>query len=181
MSNYSLILNVIHSLVLQYALWVLLHKDPAAHVHLGKKLEGAMPRATVVTAPERFDLETLPKTETQDGGFILIRRLSYGEKLQKDQEAMKMRFDMSTAAEGSTKGLDAEIAMISELATLNEFQKCIMDHNLEDDDGQRLDLTKLENIRQLDPRVGDEINQLMAQLNDFEKRSRTTTMDAKGK
>lgn len=138
-----------------------------------------MPRATVVTAPERFELQTLPKTDEAEGGFVLLRRLSYGEKLQKDQEAMKMRFDMSTATD--TKGMDAEIAMISELATLNEFQKCIMDHNLEDDNGARLDLTKIENIRKLDPRVGDEINQLMADLNDFEKRSKTKTVDASGK
>ena len=179
MSNENLTLNVIHSLVTHFALWGLGSQGSGCIRSLGKKLEGQMPRATVVTAPERFDLETLPKTEEEEGGFVLIRRLSYGEKLQKDQEAMKMRFDMSTA--GDSKAMDAEIAMISELATLNEFQKCIMDHNLQDDNGVRLDLTKLENIRQLDPRVGDEINQLMQQLNDFERRSKTTSVDAKGK
>jgi hypothetical protein len=166
------------NLIALYALWVLDHQDPL-HTVTRQKLEGAMPRATVVTQPERFDLETLPKTGEDEGGWVLIRRLSYGEKLQKDQEAMKMRFDMSTS--GSADGLDAEIAMISELATLGEFQKCIMDHNLTDDNDIRLDLTKIENIRKLDPRIGDEINQLMAQLNDFEKRSKATSVDAKGK
>lgn len=179
MSNRDLFLNVIHSLIALSALWDSGHQGPVAYVHLGLKLEGRMPRATVVTAPERFDLESLPKTEEDDGGFVLIRRLSYGEKLQKDQEAMKMRFDMSTA--GDTKGMDAEIAMISELATLNEFQRCIMDHNLTDENNIRLDLTKIENIRKLDPRVGDEINQLMATLNDFEKKSKVSSVDDKGK
>src|SRR5688572_5494995 len=51
-----------------------------------RTLEGNMPRATVVLTPERRDLETV------EGGWVEIRRLSYGEKLQKDQEAMKMRF-----------------------------------------------------------------------------------------
>lgn len=138
-----------------------------------------MPRATVVTAPERFSLETLPKTEEDEGGWVLLRRLSYGEKLQKDQEAMKLRFDMSTA--GSEGGMDAEIAMINEFATMTELGKCVVDHNLEDESGRKLNFKSLDDVRSLDPRVGDEIQQLLANLNDFEKRSRATSVDAKGK
>lgn len=138
-----------------------------------------MPRATVVTTPERFPLETLPKAEGSDEGFVMLRRLSYGEKLQKDQEAMKMRFDMSTA--GQEGGMDAEIAMINEYATLNELSKCVIDHNLEDETGRKLDFTKLADVRSLDPRVGDEIQYLLAQLNDFEKKAKTATVDEKGK
>lgn len=138
-----------------------------------------MPRATVNLTPERFPLETLPKTDDSEEGFVVLRRLSYGEKLQKDQEAMKMRFDMSTA--GEEGGMDAEIAMINEYATLSELSKCVMDHNLEDESGRRLDFTKLADVRQLDPRVGDEIQSLLGKLNDFERRARTTTVDAKGK
>jgi hypothetical protein len=139
-----------------------------------------MPRATVITAPERFTLETLPKTDEDDAGYVMLRRLSYGEKLQKDQEAMKLRFDMSTA--GSSDGMDAEIAMINELATLAELRKCVIDHNLTDEGGRKLDFAKLEDVRSLDPRVGDEIQTLLGDLNDFERRSKASPgVDASGK
>lgn len=156
----------------QAALWVFVRTWTRLHTVTWRNMEGTMPRATVVTQPERFDLETV------EGGFILLRRMTYGEKLQKDQEAMKLRFDMSTA--GNEGGMDAEIAMINEFATLAELSKCVMDHNLEDEHGNKLDFRKAEDVRKLDPRVGDEIQALLAELNDFERKARKARVE-KGK
>ena len=129
-----------------------------------------MPRATVVLTPERKPLTTVPAVDGEEAGWVEIRRLSFGEKLQKDQEAMKMRFATENLEEGK-KGLDAEIAMINELVTLVEFGRCVIDHNLTDEKGNKLDFKKHDHVRSLDPRVGQEINELLAELNDFERKA----------
>jgi len=75
------------------------------------------------------------------------------------------------SAEGSGRGknMKMSIAMINEQATIFDFTHCIVDHNLEDDNGVKMDLTNVINIRRLDPRVGDEIEQLIDKLNNFEE------------
>lgn len=140
-----------------------------------------MPKAVVVLTPEHFDLTTLPKTEEEEGGFVELRRLSYGEKLAKDAEAMKMKFKMDQLSGGDSSGVDAEISVISEYATYLEFAKCVVNHNLQDEQGKTLDLKKPEGIKKLDPRVGDEISRLIGQLNDFEREAKSSKVDAQGK
>jgi hypothetical protein len=137
----------------------------------------SMPRATVLKTTERRDLTTV------EGGYIELRRLSYGEKLAKDAEAMKMRFGMDAA----TSNFDAEMSLINEFATVLEFQKCIVGHNLtkpgknEGDDDVPLDFSKPADVRELDPRIGDEISTLIGELNDFEKAATASIRDASGK
>lgn len=138
-----------------------------------------MPRATVLRTTERRDLATLPKTDEEEGGWVELRRLSFGEKLDKDAEAMKMRFDFGKVED--VKDMDAEVSLISAYATVVEFSRCIVDHNLEDDNGKKLDLSKLDSVRQLDPRVGQEISELLGEINDFEKRARSSVKDETGK
>jgi hypothetical protein len=136
-----------------------------------------MPRATVSKTTERFELQTI------EGGYVELRRLSYGEKMQKDAEAMKMRF----AVEKGTEALDATLAMISEAASLLEFSRCVVGHNLtraslrEGEDDIPLDFRKADDVRSLDPRVGEEISTYIGQLNDFERQATTTARDAEGK
>jgi hypothetical protein len=140
-----------------------------------------MPRATVLKTTERKDLTTLPKTDEGDGGWVELRRLSYGEKLQKDAEAMKMKFRTDEMQGGKNEGVAAEVSLISEYATLVEFRRCVMDHNLEDENGKKLNFGNPDDIRKLDPRVGDEISTLIGEMNDFQKEATTSTVDASGK
>ena len=145
-----------------------------------------MPRATVLKTTERFPLTTLPAVGEEEEGWVELRRLSYGEKLQKDAEAMKMRFAMS----GATKGdIDAEVSLISEFVTYLEFAKCIIAHNLttpidpsDESKGEReLNFRNQADVKLLDPRVGDEISTLIGELNDFERASKRSEVDASGK
>lgn len=138
-----------------------------------------MARATVSKATEIKKLTTLPATEEDpEGGWIELRRLSYGEKLAKDAEAMKMRFAMDS---GPTQSMDAELSLISEFVTLMEFSKCIMNHNLTDDNDKPLNFRDPASVRSLDPRVGDEISGLIGEMNDFEKAARSSLKDDTGK
>ena len=141
-------------------------------------LEGEVARATVLKTSERFDLKTLPGDDKEAGGWVELRRLSYGEKVRKDAEAMKMRFK---SEDGSSEGVTPEVSMINEHVTLREFALCIVDHNLEDEAGVKLDFNKPDHVRSLDPRIGDEISQLIGSMNDFEREASTTVKDAEGK
>lgn len=136
-----------------------------------------MPRATVLKQTERFNLETLK--DGDEVGWVELRRLSFGEKLDKDAEAMKMRFDVKDAGQGGDMG--AEVAMINAAVTQKEFAKCIVDHNLEDENGNKLNFQRAEHVRELDPRVGQEIQDLIAEMNDFERVSKESVVDAEGK
>jgi hypothetical protein len=117
-----------------------------------------MPRATVkLEETEKIDLKTLP------GAWIEIRRLTYGQKLE--------RRAMSTAsAEGRGKAnMKMTIELMNRRATLFDFTHCIMDHNLEDENGSKLNLQSPSDIDRLDPRIGEEIEKRLDGLNNFEE------------
>lgn len=118
-----------------------------------------MPRATadVITAVH-LDLKSCA------GGFVKLRRLTYGQKLHRQSMAMKMAMSQS-------KGQDvqAQIDMGNEAVTIFEYASCIVEHNLEDDNGKLLDFKKEVDVRRLDPRIGEEIEIAIGKLNNFEE------------
>lgn len=119
-----------------------------------------MPNATVDTAEtESKDLNTCP------GGFVVLRRMSYGEKLHRQGLAMNMKIG---AGSGKGKGFEGEMALANDKVTLYEFSVCIVDHNLEDKEGRKLNLTTIQDIKSLHPKIGDEINQLIEDMNNYE-------------
>jgi hypothetical protein len=136
-----------------------------------------MPRATVDQSPgEQIQLETLPE------GWVMLRRMSYGEKQQRQELAMKMTMEMGGGGGGNrqqrrSKGAKAEIDMLAMVSTVFDFRTCLVDHNLQDENGQKLDLTQQENIKRLDPRIGEEISVLIDELNNFEKNLNTEDGD----
>lgn len=138
-----------------------------------------MPRAIVSKLTERFDLESIPVEDGQEKAWVELRRMSFGEKMEKDAEALKMKFKQGDGKEDP----DAEVAMVSAKANILEIQRCIIDHNLEDDGDppKKLNLKDPNVIRMLDPRVGQEISNLIGDMNDFEKKAQKDGTDAKGK
>jgi hypothetical protein len=121
-----------------------------------------VPRATIdIQESETFDLKTLV------GGTITLRRMSYGEWLERQTMAM----DMSMSGRpGDGTNVEMKIASAQLKVTVFEFSKCIVDHNLEDHDGQKLDFIKKAHvcIALLDPKVGQEIGQLIESMNSLE-------------
>lgn len=118
-----------------------------------------MPRATVdVESTEKVELKTCPE------GFVELRRLSYGQYLQRRQMASALRMEQ----EGNNKNMTAVMNMVNEAVTQYEFSHCIVDHNLEDVDGRKLDFTRPSDIKKLDPRIGEEIDQAISKMNNYE-------------
>jgi hypothetical protein len=119
-----------------------------------------MPRATNnIEDVQHYDLKSLP------GGFVELRRMTYGEYLKRQGMAM----DMQMRSEGRGKGNVMDIDLGQQKVTEFEFSKCIASHNLEDDQGNPLDFRSSGHVHMLDPRIGQEIGDLIDKLNIWEE------------
>jgi hypothetical protein len=67
-----------------------------------------------------------------------------------------------------SSNMEGTIKVMQALVTQYEFSHCIVEHNLEDENEQLLNFSTPETLKALDPRVGDEISQLIDRLNQFE-------------
>lgn len=118
-----------------------------------------MPRATVASETEKFELKSLPE------GYVVIRRMTYGEKLNRTDSMMNMR----------TSGEDREmhIQMMSKRIAFQDFGNLIVEHNLTDENDKPLNFKNAADVERLDPRIGDEIGQLIDGINSFEDKDDT--------
>jgi hypothetical protein len=104
------------------------------------------------------ELKTLP------GGKVKLRRMTYGQKMHRREMASKQALQIDG---NQAKQLD--IAIIAHTVSAYEFKHCIVDHNLEDADGTKLNFNQPDTIDRLDPRVGDEIDLYISELNNYEE------------
>src|SRR5882757_10890958 len=123
---------------------------------------------------ERYELRSLK------GAYVVLKRLSYGQKMLRRGllSKAKMQTGGGNRAERrakSNQGFMAELELMNEKVTLFEFANCIVDHNLEylitpEDKSSvaKLDFTKPEHVKMLAGRVGEEIDELINDLNEFE-------------
>lgn len=116
-----------------------------------------MPRAVVTTTNEHFDLKTLPE------GFVELRQMTYGQVVQR-RSMIKLSFVSSK----QQKDFRGEMAAANQEVTMFEFKHCIVDHNLEDENGNRLNLGSPVDFAKLDPRVGQEIEKYISDMNNFD-------------
>jgi hypothetical protein len=130
-----------------------------------------MVKATVSLAPERFDLKSVK------GGFVTLRRLTWGQKLERQEMATKQVIreveqngNRAQRRARSRQDVNAEVdvKMLSRLTAEWEFRHCIVEHNLEDDSGAVLNFQVGTTLDLLDPRIGEEIQNLINDMNNFE-------------
>ena len=118
-----------------------------------------MPVATLVPSTERHDLKSLPE------GFVVLRRMSYGERLKRENLIMQMQ--MQAAERGKDPSMVVD--MTNERLVAFEFATCIVDHNLTDERDRKLNLSASKDFTALDPRIGDEISDLIKEMHDYEE------------
>lgn len=128
-----------------------------------------MPVAVVTDKPQRFELKTLPKDDNLpspegDAGYVVLKRLSHGDKLTRRGFTSKM----TVKAKRGQKDVESELDAFNEKTDLFDFANCIVDHNLTDIAGNKLDFRREDHVRLLDGRVAEEISTLMDKLNNFE-------------
>lgn len=116
-----------------------------------------MPVAVRNNDTDKFDLKTL------SGAFVVLRKMSYGQILQR-RALMKLTF----TSQGKNKPAEGEIAMANKAVNLYEFRNCVVEHNLERVEGTLLDLSNPNDVEALEPKVGQEIEKLIEDMNNFE-------------
>lgn len=117
-----------------------------------------------IEKPERFELKSL------EGAYVVLRRMTFGEVVQR-RAMTKLNF--TTQGKGKNSSFAGEIAMASKAVTMFEFENTIIDHNLEKEgpDGgpTKLNLASPVDFELLDPRAGQEIEQLISDMNEFDE------------
>jgi hypothetical protein len=138
-----------------------------------------MPIATEIESTgEHFDLKTLP------GGFVELRRMTHGEKMYR--KSLMSNAKIATASTGNRAARRAgqrapqqdtniELELSNTRVTLYEFSVSIVNHNLtylkvKDDPTSEtlLDFKIREHVEMLAGRVGDEIDELITEINSIE-------------
>lgn len=112
-----------------------------------------MPEAGVKTTAVRVELLSCP------GGYVELRQLSYDELLERTDGAMQVTQQMGI------KDAQAQIRFANRWSNMFTFPRCIVDHNLTFD-GAPIDFSKpAVAFKQLDPKVGREIEKAIDDLN----------------
>jgi hypothetical protein len=121
-----------------------------------------MPKASVSLETEKKDLKTAPPD-----GYVVLRRMSYGQSVER-RSMLTMGFE---AADGNKSDLRGEMAIGNKRITLFEFSHCVVEHNLFVDEEETIlfDFTKGDPtvLDKLDPKVGQEIEKYIADMNNF--------------
>jgi hypothetical protein len=125
-----------------------------------------MPRATVSTETIRKELRSLP------GAFVELRQLSWAEMMKRRDIASRMYADVSTKQGTATQETIRQYMEVVNVAIMEfEFKNCIVDHNLEDDNGNLLDFSNPMALSILNPKVGSEIDRYIEELNQEDEAS----------
>lgn len=117
---------------------------------------------------EAFDHKDLKSVE---GGWINVRPLPHGLVLRRRDKQSKMFVESNMGTQGHRKAQSdvnrLEIETMNEWATAYDYKYCIVDHNLTDKEGNKIDLSSQLVLQQLDPKIGAEIDTILSELNDF--------------
>lgn len=118
--------------------------------------------ATIVESEVRFSLNSCPPD-----GFVVIRRMTYGERLRRQGMMSKMRMDMGDRKTGGNPV--AEFEMFHEQVSAWEFANLVVQHNLTDANNKPLNFKNVADVHRIRGQVGDEITQYINKINEFEE------------
>jgi hypothetical protein len=120
---------------------------------------------------ERYELKTVkanPSVVGDEDGYVMLRPLPFGLKLERRDKATKMSME---AATGRGRGEDTqkfELETLSKWSRAYDFKHCIGDHNITDINGVKLDFGNQMTLQLLDPKLGSELESLIDSLNEDE-------------
>lgn len=125
-----------------------------------------MPRATVTQDTVRRELKTCP------GGWVELRTLSFHEMNMRQEMAARVYQETERPKRGQKQKREEKIRGYFEVmnvaVTEYEYRNCIVNHNLEDENGELLDFTMPMRAWRLDPKIGQEIGNYIDELNQLD-------------
>ena len=129
-----------------------------------------MPKATASKDTVKRELKTAPPD-----GFVLLRKLSYGEILERREITSSMGAAQAPVNRAERRGSEppsgnGEVTVKVHYSAIQQFDfsRCIVEHNLMDDKDNILDLSSYAGMKELDPKVGQEIEKYIDDLNNLD-------------
>lgn len=115
-----------------------------------------MPVGTITnTVSDQILLKTL------SDGYVVVRRMNYGEELQRSALATKITLGGVTG-----KDLGGEVDIQTEKLALWDFANLVVDHNITDANERKLDFRNEADVRALNSTIGKEIGEIIDNFND---------------
>jgi hypothetical protein len=110
--------------------------------------------------PQTVDLRTCP------GGFVELRRMTYGELMTSQDLAYQIQMKASEVdPDAPEMGLNITRMAIIEY----QLKTCVMNHNLEDEAGRHLDFRQSRDCHLLDANIGQEINDAIEKMHNWNR------------
>lgn len=123
-----------------------------------------MPKGTSNTETKRFELESV------EGGYVVLRKLSYGERLKVRGLSARMHAQRAAMEQARAEGEDVgdfEMTIDAEAVEFYRFKKAIVEHNI-DDGKTQLNFKNRAHFVALDDAVGQEIEKYIDDMNPIE-------------
>lgn len=134
-----------------------------------------MPIGTISNEVQHVMLKSAPADPNLPGdedGFVDVRPLPYGMKLERRDKSTRMRLEQiqqntkkKSIGQNEPQVQKIEIESESAWAGQFDFAYCVVDHNLTDPNGTKLDFANPMAFKSLDPKIGTEIEQILTALN----------------
>jgi hypothetical protein len=121
-----------------------------------------MPKATVSTETVRKQLKSAPPD-----GYVVLRQLSYSQMMKRRDLASRAYTELPSS-ERKLRELDTVkqyMEVVNQKIMEFEFANCIVEHNLQDEDGNLFDFTNPMSFDVLNPKVGLEIDRYIEEMN----------------
>lgn len=123
-----------------------------------------MPIGVILQATVKKELKTCPPD-----GYVEIKRMNYGESLERKDLMAEMSMEMrDNKTRSKDENIKLQMKMLQEKISLWEFATLIVDHNITDDKGAKLNFKNPSHVKALVGQLGDEITKYINELNSFE-------------
>jgi hypothetical protein len=116
-----------------------------------------MPNATVSTDVVKKELKSC------EGAWVELRQLPFGKMLERRDKASRFMQELDPRARNAN--MKVQIDIMNEWSRRFDFKECIVDHNLEDAQGNQLNFGNPMTFDILDPKIGAELERLIDELN----------------
>lgn len=116
-----------------------------------------MPVATVISKTVHKDLKSCP------GGWVELKQLTYDQMLERRDNATRMYMEAQQGKSNVDSRVSLQIA--NKWSVSYDFRNCIVDHNLETENGTKLDFSNQLVFQILDPKIGAEIEKYIDEMN----------------
>lgn len=116
-----------------------------------------MPIAVVDDELHREELKSL------EGAYVVIREMTYGERLQRTNLMGAMRILKDTKSDYA-----GELSMETQRMALWDFANLVVEHNLQDRDERALNFKLEADVKKLGSRIGEEVGALIDKWNSFD-------------